>query len=333
MVWWEFMIEAGAGSGAPVSDGAAASADDGSVPPEEIAAGFRVDPLTGTWVVLVQERQHRPNLPTTGCPFCPGGLEAPEPYDVRWFVNRWPALPDGRAEVVLFSPEHDQSLGSLDLAQLRRVIALWAERTRVLGGRRDVEYVLLFENRGAEVGATIAHPHGQVYAFSRVPPAALAELGQQGCPVCSELAGEGQPGPSHQRRLVAEAPGWQAWAAWAPSYPYELVLATDRHIGDLVSAEDVHEGLARVLKQSLGALDLLFDEPMPYMLWCHQRPAKGGPWPSAHLHFHIAPTHRAPGVARYVASGELGSGVMFNPVDPEAAATRLRAAAARLPEI
>lgn len=325
------MIEPGAGSRAPVPEVAPPTDHDGSAPPEEELSGVRVDPLTGTWVVLVQERQHRPNLPSTGCPFCPGGLEAPDPYEVRWFVNRWPALPDGRAEVVLFSPEHDQSLGSLDLAQLRRVVALWAERTRVLGDRPDVEYVLLFENRGAEVGATIAHPHGQVYAFSKVPPAALAELGHQECSICSELAGKGRPGSSHQRRLVAAAAGWQAWSAWAPAFPYELVVASEEHLGDLVSAEGAHEGLARVLKQALGALDLLFDEPMPYMLWCHQRPAKGGPWPSAHVHFHIAPTHRAPGVARYVASGELGSGVMFNPVGPETAATRLRACVARLP--
>ena len=324
------MIEPDAGMSNPVPGGFASGAHDGSGPSGETAPGLRVDPLTGTWVVLVQERQHRPNLPSTGCPFCPGGLEAPEPYEVRWFVNRWPALPEGRAEVVLFSPEHDQSLGSLDLAQLRRVIALWSERTRVLGERPDVEYVLLFENRGAEVGATIAHPHGQVYAFSKVPPAALAELGHQECSICSELAGKGEPGHTHEPRLVARAPGWQAWSAWAPSFPYELVLAPDEHLGDLASCEGAHEGLARVLKQSLGALDLLFDEPMPYMLWCHQRPAKGGPWPSAHLHFHIAPAHRARGVARYVASGELGSGVMFNPVGPEAAATRLRAAAARL---
>ncbi len=79
----------------------------------------RVDPLTGDEVVIVGSRQARPNLPADGCPFCPGGREAPEPYDVRWFPNRWPPLPDGRAEVVLYAPEHDVTLGSLPPARVR----------------------------------------------------------------------------------------------------------------------------------------------------------------------------------------------------------------------
>ena len=72
--------------------------------------------------------------PPSTCPFCPGGLEAPEPYDVRWFPNRWPAMPDGRCEVVLYTPRHDATFWSLGAAGARRVIDLWAERTR--GARR-----------------------------------------------------------------------------------------------------------------------------------------------------------------------------------------------------
>ncbi|HXW79809.1 MAG TPA: hypothetical protein VEJ84_09935 [Acidimicrobiales bacterium] len=285
--------------------------------------GARVDPLTGTAVVVASARQHRPNLPTANCPFCPGGLEAPEPYDVRWFKNRWPPLPDGRCEVVLFSPDHYQSLGSLDRHQLDLLIELWTERTEALGARPDVAYALIFENRGTDVGATISHPHGQIYAFAEVPPVPLRELESENCAICDEIAGKGTAGQSHGRRLVAEAGGWQAWAVWAPSYPFELLVAPSEHIGDLAGARPVHGGLAEVLPACLSALDALFAGPMPYMLWCHQRPSDGRSWPTAHLHFHVAPTRRDEGVARYVASGELGSGVMFNPVDPEEAAQRL----------
>src|SRR3954471_4632404 len=137
---------------------------------------IRVDPHLGTIVHIVRARQGRPNLPSTGCPFCPGGLEAPDPYDVRWFRNRWPAMPDGRCEVVLYTPEHDATFWSLGVAGARRVIDLWAERTAVLGARDDVAYVLVFENRRAEVGATIAHPHGQIYAFDDVPDQPRSEL-------------------------------------------------------------------------------------------------------------------------------------------------------------
>src|SRR4051794_12220888 len=117
----------------------------------------RVDPYLGTVVHVVGTRQARPNLPSSGCPFDVGGLEAPEPYDVRWFPNRWPAMPGDRCEVVLYTPDHDATMWSLGAARVRKVIDLWAERTTALGARDDVDFVLVFENRGAEVGATIAH--------------------------------------------------------------------------------------------------------------------------------------------------------------------------------
>jgi UDPglucose--hexose-1-phosphate uridylyltransferase len=288
-------------------------------------ADTRQDPLSKALVVVARGRQDRPNLPSADfCPFCPGGLEAPDKYEVRWFNNRWPPLPGDLCEVVLFSPEHDQSLGSLSPHQLGLVVLLWAERTEILGARPDVDYVLIFENRGREVGATISHPHGQIYSFGYVPPVPSAELRASSCAICDELEGKGPAGVSHRRRVVASSKGWRAWTVFAPSYPYELLIAPKQHVGDLPEASPSHEGLVKVLKKTLTALDALFDEPMPYMLWCHQRPTDGGDWPTAHLHFHIAPTRRDKGVARFVASGELGSGVMFNPVDPEDAARRLK---------
>lgn len=285
----------------------------------------RVDPLSATAVVVASSRQGRPNLPSSGCPFCPGGIEAPEPYDVRWFPNRWPALPDDRCEVLLFSPIHDASLGSLGPAGLGRVIDLWQERTEAHRRRGDVGYVLLFENRGREVGATIPHPHGQLYAFPEVPIVPARELAAPACEICVELSGSGPAGPSHDSRVVVAAEGWRAWTVWAPSWPYELLLAPEAHLADLVHADGHLDGLARTLGVALSALDRLFDAPMPYMLWVHQRPVDGGAWPTAHLHLHVAPLWRAKGVPRYVAAGELGSGVMFNPVSPEAAVEALRA--------
>src|SRR5688500_1025465 len=123
----------------------------------------RVDPLTGASVVVAGERQARPNRPTDDCPFCPGGLEAPEDYRVRAFVNRWPSFPADRCEIVLYTPAHDATFASLGVADATAVVDLWAGRSAALGSRADVEYVLVFENRGEEVGATIPHPHGQIY--------------------------------------------------------------------------------------------------------------------------------------------------------------------------
>ncbi|HSH60348.1 MAG TPA: hypothetical protein VK988_12055 [Acidimicrobiales bacterium] len=282
---------------------------------------MKVDPLTGASVVVTSARQSRPNLPTGDCPFCPGGLDAPEPYDVRWFANRWPSLPDGRAEVVLYTPEHAATFWSLGVAGAEKVVRLWAERTAVLGARPDVSYVLVFENRGPQIGATITHPHGQIYAFDVVPPVPGKELASGSCSLCGT-----DPG----RRLVTAADDWRAWVPDVSAWPFELLLAPLDHVPDLPAVvEDGAQGarsLGRVLVEVLERLDRLFDEPMPYMLWFHQQPTDGERWPTAHVHAHVAPVFRKPGTMRYVAAGELGSGVYFNPVDPEEAAERLRRA-------
>ena len=187
--------------------------------------------------------------------------------------------------------------------------------------RDDVAYVLVFENRGPEVGATIAHPHGQIYAYDAVPPPTAVELdGDRG----AVRLGEGAPGD----RLVATAPGgWRAWVPAAAVWPFELVLAPEAPVPDLPSVDDAgRDGLGRLLVDVVGRLDRLFDVPMPFMLWFHQRPFDGGEWPTAHLHAHVTPLNRGPGVARFVAAAELGSGVWFNPVEPADAAERLRRA-------
>jgi UDPglucose--hexose-1-phosphate uridylyltransferase len=273
------------------------------------------DELTGVEVVIVGDRQGRPVTgDAAGCPFCVGGTEAPEPYDVRWFPNRWPPLPGGRAEVVLYTADHDATFASLGVDGATRVVDLWTERTVALGARGDVAYVLVFENRGREVGATIAHPHGQIYAFDHVPDAPLAELDDaDGCALCA----------LRLDHVVRDEDGWRTWVPPSASWPYELRLAPREHVADLPSLSP-RRAMASALVDATRRLDALFDAPMPYMLWIHQRPTDGEPWPTAHVHVHLAPLLRAPETPRFVAAGELGSGVLFNPVDPRDAAAALR---------
>jgi UDPglucose--hexose-1-phosphate uridylyltransferase len=281
--------------------------------PTEAGPQQRTDVHTGFLTYVVGSRQDRPNLPSETCPFCPGGLEAPEPYEVRWFENRWPSMPNQRCEVILYTPEHDATFWSLGVGGARKVVDLWAERSEELGARPDIDYALVFENRGPEVGATITHPHGQIYAFDFVPELPLREL-ERG-DVFSE------PG----ERLVATAPGWRAWVPEAPVFPYALVLVPDEDVPDLPSLGDQErDGLATLLVDVLERLDRLFETQAPYMLWIHQRPFDGGEWPLARLHVEIVSPWRAADVTRYVAAGELGSGVYFNPIQPEEAAQALR---------
>lgn len=285
----------------------------------------RVDPLTGTTVIVVPARENRPNLPTAGCPFCIGGIEAPEPYDVKAFTNRWPSLSDGRAEVVLFSPDHDASLGSMSIPQITKVVELWTQRTGDLAAREDVGYVLIFENRGAQVGATIPHPHGQIYAYQDVPAVPRSELdlaaSRGSCTLCEPITHD---------QLVAQAGTWRAWVPSASGHPYGMVLAPSSHVGSLDELDaNMRHDLSTLMQQVFLGLDRHFGEATPYMWWMHQRPCDGASWPLAHLHIEIVPHLRAPGVSRFVAAAELGSGTLINSVDPLHAAHALRKACAR----
>ena len=277
-------------------------------------ADLRTDELTGVRTFVVDSRQDRPNLPAAGCPFCPGGLEAPEDYDVRWFGTAGRRCPTTAARSCSTPRSTTRRSGRSASTGARQVIDLWAERTAALGARPDVDYVLVFENRGADVGATITHPHGQIYAFDFVPELPRRELARG-----TRL---GEPGD----RLVASAPGWRAWVPEASVFPYAVRLAPDdaRARPAVARRRRAATRLAALLVDVLERFDRLFDAETPYMLWIHQRPFDGGDWPHARLHVEIVTPWRAPGVPRFVAAGELGSGVYFNPVAPEAAAQSLR---------
>ena len=269
-------------------------------------------------------RQSRPNRPVAECPFCVGGLEAPEQYEAKAFVNRWPMWVPGDAvertgsqipargasEVVLYSPDHDASLASLGVASVRRVIDLWAARTVELLARPEVKYVLIFENRGRDAGATIAHPHGQIYGFPFVPPVPTREAEvarRDGCPLCREEPGE---------RLVYESGGWRAWVPYASAYPYGLLLAPTAHVGGLPELDDVgRNGLAAALIDCLSRLDRLFDRAIPVHVLAAPRGA------SARAHC-TTPTRCGDTALHRRRRG--GSGTLTNPIAPEFAAERLR---------
>ena len=287
---------------------------------EDRIADDRIDPHLGTVVHVVGSRQARPNLPRSGCPFCPGGIEAPEPYEVRWFNNRWPAMPGDRCEVVLYSPQHDATFWSLGTAGARKVIDLWTERTVALGSRDDVDFVLVFENRGAEVGATIAHPHGQIYAYDHVPerPRRIFDA-------------HWAPDPDPGERAVSAVGGWQAYVPYAPTYPVALTLAPRERVPDLAAlSEEARNDLAALLVDVFTRLDRLHDRPLPYMMWLMQRPTTATAdteFPDAWFQIEIVSPWRRAGVSRFIAAAEVACNEFFNPVIPEDLAERLRSLA------
>lgn len=275
----------------------------------------RTDPTTGIVVHVVGSRQNRPNLPATGCPFCVGGLEAPQQYDTHHFANRWPPMPNNRCEIVLYSADHEQSFAGLGISGVRRVIDLWAQRTTDLGARIDVADVLIFENRGREVGATIDHPHGQIYAFDHIPARTSARLSNGWSPDRS------------QERLVTEQNGWRTSVPYASIYPVALEIAPSLQVGSLSElTSEQRNTCASMLVDALTRIDKLFTAPVPYMLWLNQRPTTNETkHADAWLNFEIVSPWRAKGVMRYIAAAEVSTGEYFNPLVPEDLAASLRA--------
>ena len=192
---------------------------------------------------------------------------------------------------------------------------LWAARTEALLARPEVAYVLVFENRGAEVGATISHPHGQIYGFPTVPPLPAREAAvaaTRGCALCEVVPAEVADGA----RLVHDGGDWTVHVPFAAGHPFATLVAPRAHVADLAALDDTgRDGLAAALVDIVGRYDRLYGTPLPYLMWIH---------PGVHLHVHFAPVHRAPGVLRYVASAEVGAAMLFNPVAPETAAQLLR---------
>ena len=179
--------------------------------------------------------------------------------------------------------------------------------------------MLVFENRGPEVGATIAHPHGQIYAYDHVPSRPRRRL-----------EGGWRPDPDPVDRLVAEHDGWRVWTQHASVHPISLSIAHADPFPDLPSAgDDVARRPRPTLCDLFARLDRLYDRPLPYMMWLYQSPVSAVGGPAPWFNIEVVSPWRSAGVARFVAAAELACEEYFNPVDPADIAGRLRALARR----
>jgi UDPglucose--hexose-1-phosphate uridylyltransferase len=306
------------------------------------ASRLRFDPLAREWIAYAEHRQDRTFHPgAEECPFCPSrpgsATEIPaSDYDVVVFENRFPvfgAPQAGRCEVVCFTPEHDSSFASLGARRAGTVIAAWADRTAVLGALPGIEHVLCFENRGEEVGATLHHPHGQIYGLPFVPPrasqllaSALAYRESRGANLLDDLlAAELADG----RRVVQQNDHWIAFVPEAARFPFEVLLFPAARVPDLAAlSAAARAALGEILPAVLRRLDGLFDSPMPYLAVWQQAPVLDAvARAELGLYLQVMGMRRAPGKLKFMASTESGAGVWSNDVLPETAARMLRQAA------
>jgi UDPglucose--hexose-1-phosphate uridylyltransferase len=318
---------------------------------------LRYNPLLDDWTMVASNRKHRPTMPKTDCPFCPGSGKVPDDYDVLKYDNDFPALmpeppaPDpvgsslyqtqpaiGKCEVILYSPNHTAALPELSVTHIGKLIDLWTERFVKLGEDPRHQYVLIFENRGEEVGVTMPHPHGQIYAYSHIPLKIRTELDNclryyettKTCLLCAMNQEEQQFG----KRVIAENDGFLAYLPFFTDYPYGLFITSKRHVTGLDQMTAVEkQDLAVMLKEMTGAFDTLFERPFPYMMVLHQRPVNGDDVED-YYHFHIEfyPPLRERNKLKYYASSEMGAWAACNPSSVEETAEALRTAHRRFLE-
>jgi UDPglucose--hexose-1-phosphate uridylyltransferase len=299
--------------------------------------GIRWDPLAGEWVVIAAARQDRTFLPPADqCPLDPSAPGRPTEipaasYDVVVFENRFPSLrePLGRCEVVCFTSDHDASFAQLSPGRVRTVLEAWVDRTEVLGALPETRQVYCFENRGEEIGVTLHHPHGQIYAFPFVAPR-LEQMvrqarGYAGGNLFDDLvAAELRAGT----RVVARNEHWVAFVPEAARWPYEVRIFPLARVPDLPAlGEAARDAFGPLCLDVLRRFDGLFGRPAPYIAAWHQAPVQDQDARRQFAaHLQVLSIRRSAGKLKYLAGTESGMGVWINDIVPEEAAQRLRTA-------
>jgi UDPglucose--hexose-1-phosphate uridylyltransferase len=299
---------------------------------------LRFDPLLGSWVAYATARNDRTFLPTDFCPLCPSGRGGPgevplDAFDVVVVENRFPAFgpqPDpGACEVVVYTPDHRQSFAELSPQQALLLVDVWVDRYLALGARPDVAYVYIFENKGEEIGVTLHHPHGQIYAMPFVPPTIRTEVDSLAryasrhtgaCLFCDLLSKETKA----RERIVAENDAFVAFVPFAARFPAEGLIYPRRHLRYLTELTDLEsQQLADLISLMRRKYDNLYGFQLPLMMLVKQAPTREHAAPY-HFHVQFLPLQRSATKHKYLASIETGFGTFLADTSPEDMAAQLR---------
>lgn len=326
--------------------------------PDSETGQIRFDALTGDWVAVAAHRGSRTYLPPADqCPLCPSqpGRFSEIPggsYDVVVFENRFPSqgpavgvAPDqpewgtsgvgfGRCEVVAFTSEHEGSFGTLSPQRARTVLAALAQRTQWLSALPGIQQVFPFENRGKDVGVTLNHPHGQIYAYPYLTPRAqvMANAALKHHQLHDEILLEHilQSELDSGERMIAEGTHFSAYAPFAAHCPLEVHLVPHRQVADLSELNDAElDELAPMYLDLLHRLDTVYDSPTPYIAAWHQAPIATQLRSVSRLHLQITSPRRAADKLKFLAGSEAAMGAFINDSTPERIADQLRNASRR----
>jgi UDPglucose--hexose-1-phosphate uridylyltransferase len=323
-----------------------------------VASELRFDVICEEWVVIATHRQDRTHLPPgDACPLCPSTTERTSEipatdYDVVVFDNRYPSLSDtgappanddvgealfpnqpaaGHCEVVCFSSNHDSAFADLPPSRARTVIDAWADRTEHLSRLPGVAQVFPFENRGEEIGVTLAHPHGQIYAYPFVTPRTQRMLAsaqrhheRTGRNLFADVL---EAERRANQRIVLRSDHWTAFVPAAARWPVEVHLYPNRRVSSIPElSDDERDDLAVTYLELLQRLDRLHGMPLPYIAGWQQAPVHANRR-LTYLHLQLFSIRRSPQKLKYLAGSESAMGAFINDVAPEHSAQLLRDAA------
>ncbi len=315
---------------------------------------FRWNPLLSTWTMVATNRQHRPHLPKNYCPFCPKDNKSLPPFEVLDYPNDFPVMsleasdsqqkisPDsffkrseavGCCEVILYSPEHNLQLYQLSDAHVLKIVELWAARFKTLQQDARIKYIYEFENRGEEVGVTINHPHGQLYAYSFIPAKIREELNN-----CKQyyrknkrslFADLNAAEKKHKKRVVFENKSFIAYIPYFTDYPFGVFVVNKKLKGNITQFSlREKKDLAEALKKIVEGFDKIYNRPFPYIMCLHQTPVNEKKYADAenYYSFHIEfyTPLRAPDKIKWYAGSEMGAGAAANPLEVDDCAEILR---------
>ena len=313
---------------------------------------LRWNPVLKRWNIISDKRQDRPVLPEDSCPLCPGVLEVPQDdYYIVTFENRFPSLerdPEepnldgdslyrvrenrGVCEVILYSSDHEVPPADLSLGRMEDLVSVWTDRFRDLSEEEFIDYVYIFENRGREIGVTLDHPHGQLYAFPFVPPLARRSVKsardhfekEDSCLFCRIIDKE----KDFADRIIWENEDFLAFVPFYARLPYEVHLYPKRHFPTILSLADNEAGsLARGIKSVLEKYRDLFPiDDFPYIMSFHQAPVDGEDYPYYHFHVEFYSLQRAEDKIKYRAGVETGTSTFISSISPEKMAEDLKEA-------
>jgi len=310
---------------------------------------LRWNPTLAEWVIVSSRRRERPSLEEGSCPFCPGSPEVPDGnWEVLVLENRYPALtrdppmpdevavppykvrePYGACMVVVLSPSHHLHFKDMPVSHIEKIVATWTRLTEDLSADPKIKAVFIFENRGREIGVTMEHPHGQVYAFPFIPPILRRELkaskryflSRGRCLFCDITRTEADS----RSRMIHETEAFISFIPFAPTMPYGVSIYPKRHVADLLGLDrkEVRE-MSESIKQVVAKLDRLFEREMPYSMVFHQQPTDHSASDFYHLHIEFFPKYRERDKLKFLAGVELGAGTVTYDYSPEEKAAELR---------